>query len=128
MPERRGSELDRSGGVGGAPPLRSLCRHCTPLSPTLQHISPRRGPIFPPRALASLCRAENRQVAGGRSQVAEPVDRLQLGPCTLCCSGASVAARDLAAQMGELPPLRSAAASAAATRRSTEGTSRSATT
>src|SRR3954471_22404466 len=32
---------DRSGGVGGAPPLRSIAgRHPSPLSPTLQHPPP----------------------------------------------------------------------------------------
>src|SRR5215207_9653981 len=43
-PRRESS--DRSGGVGGAPPLRSIrCRHGTPLSPTLQHRSPQFRPM-----------------------------------------------------------------------------------
>src|ERR687895_933917 len=34
-------DLDRSGGVGGAPPLRAVaCRHRTPLCPTKQHDLP----------------------------------------------------------------------------------------
>src|SRR5215211_5917654 len=42
---------DRSGGVGGAPPLRSIAgRHPSPLSPTLQH----HFPLFRPTWLGGV--------------------------------------------------------------------------